>query len=97
MIQHESRSVMQVDEKKLKKRIDLAYNYLLADPHFKNKYGRYKNLVRSHLLLYIALHLLIAHHKKRGWVYVTQAIKINPNIIFSKKFLVILYKTLKSS
>ena len=97
MIQHESRSVMQVDEKKLKKRIDLAYNYLLADPHFKNKYGRYKNLVRSHLLLYIALHLIIARSKKRGWAYVTQAIKINPNIIFSKKFLVILYKTLKNS
>ncbi|MDX2303977.1 MAG: glycosyltransferase family A protein [Microscillaceae bacterium] len=96
LIQHDKRSVLDVKEEKLKKRIDLAYEAVSADPDFQKKYGKYKNLVRSHLLLYIALHLLIALQKKRCWRYVMESVRIYPGIIFNKKFLVIVFKTLSN-
>jgi len=90
IINHEERSVLQIDEKKIKKRIDLALKYIFADEAFEAKYGQYKNIAQAHLYLYICLHLILAKQKKRSLFYLKKAIFWYPQIIFNRKTLAIL-------
>lgn len=94
MINHDARSVLNVDADKLEKRIQLAYQYLLEDERFNKQFGAFKGAIQAHLYLYLSLHLILANHKKKGVYYAWEALKKHPQVLFTKKFIVILYKLL---
>ncbi|NJO03567.1 MAG: hypothetical protein HC880_19475 [Bacteroidia bacterium] len=97
IIQHDERSVLKVDEAQLSQRLNRAYQYLMEDEAFMQKFGKYCHRVRAHLLLYLSLHLGLAGKKKASLQYAGQALVKHPPVFFNKKFIVILLKLLKAS
>jgi glycosyltransferase involved in cell wall biosynthesis len=95
IINHESRSVLNVNEEKLRQRIDLAMMYLSNNQHFINYYGAQIPKIWCHLYLYISLHLVLAKKKKQAFYYAMKAFKRRPLIFFHRKFLVILRELIK--
>lgn len=85
MINHEARSVLNIQEAPLVQRIDIAVEALLQDEPFKKAFGNRVGEMWAHLYFYIALHLVMSQQKERGWHYVWKAIKSYFPIIFSKK------------
>ncbi|MCU0445216.1 MAG: glycosyltransferase family 2 protein [Microscillaceae bacterium] len=94
IINHETRSVLNVDETKLTNRLYLALAALQKDEVFKQKYGKKIKVIYAHADLYIALHLILAKQKIRGIQYAVQALVNSPSVSFTYKFWVILYKFL---
>jgi glycosyltransferase involved in cell wall biosynthesis len=94
IINHENRSVLNIEAEKLVKRLYLVSEYLQKDPIFRAKYGNKLNTLRAHSDLYIALHLILANQKKIGLKYALKALRTLPKVIFTRKFIVIVYKFL---
>lgn len=92
MINHESRSVLNIDEEKIVKRINLAFSYLEQDEEFIKTYKKDLPKMKAHLWLYVALHLVLSKNKKRGFYYLKKALSFYFPIIFNKKTLVVLAK-----
>ncbi len=95
MIQHDSRSVLEVNQDKLIKRIDLALHFLEKDNYFMNKYGTKFYVAKAHLWLYVSLHLVLANFKKIGFKYLLKAVFSYPKVLFSRKVAVIIFKLLR--
>lgn len=96
VVQHQERSVININHQALTKRIVLAYDYLVNYEPFRKKYGRYQDLVLAHLYLYIALHLIMAGVRTHGLLYWIRAASTRPSIIFHKKTAGIVKTIIKS-
>jgi glycosyltransferase involved in cell wall biosynthesis len=97
IIQHNSRSVVNTNEEKLVKRIQLCIDYLNENQDFRQYYGKQKNVMEAHLWLYVALHLVLENHwkiKKQGLYYLKKAIRKYWKVIFTKKMGAILKKVI---
>lgn len=92
IIQHDLRSVLNQDVHQLITRIDLAYSSIFADKEVVIKFSRYKNLILSYLWVYLALHLAMMGKQKLGWKYIIKCFLKNPFILFTRRFLVVIYK-----
>jgi glycosyltransferase involved in cell wall biosynthesis len=88
VVNHEMRSVMQVNKEKLIKRLDLLQKEVLADSSFTKAYSKKLNIFKAYLQLYVALHLAMANNPaKENLSYLVKAIRIRPTIVFSYRFL----------
>ena len=78
-----------VEEKKLVKRKQLAYDYAFRDPAVEKMYGTYKNEILAHADTYNSLHLALAGKKKRSLYYLWRAFKRYPLCIVNRRTLAI--------
>ncbi len=87
VINHDARSVLQVNKEKLVKRIQLLNHYLQQDEGFLQKYGKYAKLFRADLDTYVALHLAMTK-QNRGEVikYLTRSLFTYPGVLRSRRF-----------
>ena len=92
MIQHDSRSVLEINKEKLIKRINLAFDFLEKDAPFMQKYASRLPIAKAHLWLYVSLHLMMAKFKKDGLKYLIKSLIFYPPAFFTKKVIVILSK-----
>ncbi|MEM9983122.1 MAG: glycosyltransferase family A protein [Bacteroidota bacterium] len=89
IINHEERSVLNVEEKTLRLRIDLAMQYAFEDTQVQAYYGSYYHLMYAHLFLYISLHLILSKKKKLGLTYWWRSLRRAPHLLFTRKTLAI--------
>jgi glycosyltransferase involved in cell wall biosynthesis len=92
MINHDSRSVLNIEEQKIKKRIDLALKYVFEDKVFIKKYGQYQAMVKAHLYMYMILHLAMSKQKYRAFFYFRNILVEYFPIFFTRKSLAIIKK-----
>jgi len=84
---HNERSViLNIEEQTLIKRIELLIEYAFQDEAVQQKFGKNKNAFISFCLVYVSLHLAIAHLKKASVKYLWRALKVNPLVIIDKRF-----------
>jgi len=88
IIDHEFRSVVKIDKRKLIKRKELFLKYLQEDKLFMEKYGKYLLKMKSDSYTYIALHLAIAGYEvSESIFYLKKALKLRPAVITERRFL----------
>lgn len=92
IINHSSRSVLLSlgNEEKLVLRKELALKYAFRDKCVQAKYGKHFKKIDAFGDSYIALHLALTGNSRRSMYYLIKSLKAHPQIIFSKRFLVIL-------
>lgn len=97
MVQHDSRSVMHVDEEKLINRLLLFINYVSTDEAFIKKYSWLMPAMKSQALSYLSLHFAVTHkHFKLAFLYFRKALVVYPAFVTQKRFYAILKHLLKS-
>ena len=90
LIEHDSRSVINYPEDKLKTRKELAMKYVFEDAAVQQLFGKHKNTMNAHWCTYIALHLAMSAKKKSALAYFKEAFKLNPFALLNKRALVII-------
>jgi glycosyltransferase involved in cell wall biosynthesis len=96
LVNHESRSVLQIDAAKFVTRITLAKKYLSDDAKVKSEFGIQLKKIAAYLDLYAALHLAISNHRAMGWKFLSQAFFQWPAMIFNYRFVVVVKKLVLS-
>lgn len=97
MVQHDSRSVMHVDEEKLINRLLLFVKYVSTDEAFIKKYSWLMPAMKSQALSYLSLHFAVTHkHFKPAFLYLRKALVVYPAFVTQKRFYAILKHLLKS-
>ncbi len=95
MIQHDDRSVIDANLKKLLLRTERFIRYVSSDPNNQLTYGRQLSKTVASAMTYTALHLALAKANKREvWHYLKMGILGNPFELMRKRFFVILKLTL---
>ncbi len=89
LIEHETRSVIQVPEEALVRKRALSFQYSFADPAVQKVYGPYKKAMMAHWETYISLHLAMNGEKNRAIHYLFGAMRCDIGSIFNKRTLVI--------
>ena len=92
LVNHESRSVLQIDADKFITRITLAKKYISDDKQVKSVFGGRVKKIAAYLDLYAALHLAISNHKAMGWKFLIQSFSQWPAVLFNYRFLVVIKK-----
>jgi len=90
LVQHDTRSVIHVSEKRLLERKTLAIKYAFEDAAVQKVYGPYKHSILAYWLTYVSLHLAMDGNKKRGFYHFMRAVKYDLRSVFTKRGLVIL-------
>jgi len=91
IINHEARSVLQIDKDKLIARQEAFLKYLFADTISAKKYAAFKKLIYSDVCTYIALHLAITKkHRKDVLNYMWKSFWYRPLVLTRKRFWAIL-------
>lgn len=93
IINHEERSVLQVEPTQLVRRIEILMKNIREDEicmAFYQKKGLQK--IEAHSWLYVALHLAMATYKKQAFSYLIRATRLDISVLFTRKFLAILKK-----
>jgi glycosyltransferase involved in cell wall biosynthesis len=91
MLYHDRRSVIQIDELKLKRAADLFIKYVSEDSVNHKVYGHALRQAYGGVLTYVSLHLAIARcSKKEALRYLFRGLKKNPRELFKRRFFVIL-------
>ncbi|MDX2189670.1 MAG: glycosyltransferase family A protein [Bacteroidota bacterium] len=95
-VNHNKRSVLNVNLNTLKGRMTQLEYYLFMDKPFINIYGKYLKQFQCDNLTYIALHLSITkNHKKEALKYLLKSLLMNPlRAISTLRFYVTIYKIL---
>jgi len=97
MVQHDSRSVMQVDEQKLITRLELFIKYVSTDEAFIKKYTWLMPAMKSQALSYLSLHFAVTHkHFKLAFLYFRKAWAVYPAFISHRRFYAIVKHLFKS-
>lgn len=92
IIQHDARSVVTTDRKKLEMRIGLLEKYLLEDEEFVKRFGGRISEFKANNRVYIALHLALAKNARLGAIdYLFRALRQSPAVLKQRAF----YGTLK--
>lgn len=86
-IDHDERSMREVNSEKLIERVNLAINYCFADINVQKVYNPYKKTILANCYCYIALHMVLGNHKKLAIKYLLKSIILKPFIIFDKRSL----------
>ncbi len=93
VINHEQRSVLQVDKTKLMLRLTLLRQDVMNDAEFLSRYQKKTGVFNAFLQVYLALHLALAGNPRwENGGYLVKAIRYKPSIVFSYRFLAALKK-----
>ena len=95
MVQHKERSVLNFDELKLERRINLAFEYLKHDKAVGTYYKGKMATIGAHLDMYVALHLAMKRNKSRAFYYIKSALKKDAKVMFTRKMLSLIYKIIR--
>jgi glycosyltransferase involved in cell wall biosynthesis len=96
VVNHEQRSVLNVDETALVNRKNLILKYLSEDEAFVRKYGMQKNMVASEMASYTALHLALGGMTKSAWKYLIESLATRPASLFRRRTLAVVKHTLRN-
>jgi glycosyltransferase involved in cell wall biosynthesis len=92
LVNHESRSVLQINPEKFAKRIFLFKEYLKKDKDVVTTYGPHFREMFAYKDLYAALHLAISKNKKSGLHSLWLAVSRYPRIVSNYRFWVVIKK-----
>ncbi len=92
LVNHESRSVLQIDVDKFITRIAIAKKYISDDAQVKSVFGARLKKIAAYLDLYAALHLAISNNRAMGWNFLRLAFAQWPAVAFNYRFLVVVKK-----
>ncbi len=90
MVEHNARSVHNLELEKEVKRSNLLRYYLEKDEVFMSKFGSFVPNIHAHMLTYIALHLIIEGRKTESIKFFFKGIFTSPKQLFSNRTLGIL-------
>lgn len=93
LIEHDERSVNEVNKEKLIKRLTLLSKYIQEDQEVVKFYQHEMKNILAENLSYISLHLAMGNYKKDSLSYLLKSIKTDISFIFRRRFLGII-KTL---
>lgn len=96
IINHEQRSVLNVNEAALINRKNLIVHYLSEDEAFVRKYGKRKSIVASEMASYTALHLALGGAKGSAWKYLGESLAARPASLLRRRTLAIVKHTLRN-
>lgn len=85
LIHHDSRSVVNTDEKSLYKRKELAMKYAFQDKIVREKFGHLYNLIDAYADSYISLHLALAGKNTKSIYYFLRSFKQYPPAVLSRR------------
>lgn len=93
MINHDSRSVLNINVAKLIQRKDILLHTIHQDEQIQNFYGK-KGVanIEAHFYLYISLHLAMAKKRKEAVQYLMKALRCKFSVVATYKFWVIVKK-----
>jgi len=95
VVNHEQRSVLQVDKTKLLLRLTLLQHDVMNDSEFLKRYGKKTDVFNAFLHVHIALHLAMAGNPPwENGGYLVKAMRYKPSIVFSYRFLAALKKVI---
>ncbi len=92
LVNHETRSVLQIDITSFMKRISLAKKYIGMDMQVRATYRSKVKKIFAFLDLYAALHLAMGGHRIMAWKALMQATLQSPSILKNYRFLVVVKK-----
>lgn len=90
MIQHDARSVMEVNAARLEARLLACIRYVEADEAVRALPASYLRRFRTHAYAYLSLHLALGKHPAKAFSYYLKALRTSPLFFFHKKSMVIL-------
>ncbi len=91
ILNHEARSVIQTDKKKLVRRFELFLKQVRQNSTTMHYYGKCFHLLKGSCYTYIALHLaLTGKHKGTALLYLIRGILNSPAELFKRRFMAIL-------
>jgi glycosyltransferase involved in cell wall biosynthesis len=96
LVNHESRSVLQIDAHNFITRITLAKKYISDDEQAKLVYGPRLKKISAYLDLYAALHLAISNRRAIGFKFLYMSFAQWPAVMFNYRFLVVIKKLILS-
>ncbi len=89
LVEHEDRSVININPNNLIKRKKLMLSYLQLNEEFKTVWKKYRRIIKSNAYSYISLHLALSNYKLLSFKYLFLSVWINPTFIFKRRFLAI--------
>lgn len=93
VVQHDERSVMTADPRKIKKKVDRFIQYILQDELNNRRFGSSLRKAIASARTYAALHLIGANgNKKEAIQYLMMGIRSYPGEVLKKRFFVIVKK-----
>jgi glycosyltransferase involved in cell wall biosynthesis len=90
IIEHDNRSVLEINPEKLIKRKELMLQMAIQDQSIVNYYENKIKYLKANTYSYIALHLAMSNHKKQTLFYLKKTLKETPDFIFKRRFFAIL-------
>jgi len=91
IINHEDRSVLQMNKEKLITRFSILMQCVSRNENFISEFGKYQNIFAANGLSYISLHLaLTGRNRGDAAIYLWKALLKNPAFVFKKRFLAII-------
>jgi glycosyltransferase involved in cell wall biosynthesis len=90
MIQHSGRSVININEEKLEKRILQSMRIIQGDEAFQKIFGQAIGRFKAHRYIYLALHLALSKNRLKALKYLCLALKNSMKMIVSRKFVGVL-------
>jgi len=88
VIDHDQRSVIQINKSKLLARLLALEEEVMNDAEFKSKYKPNLGSFKAFLQVYIALHLALTGNSRMENIgYLWQAVKYKPTVLFTYRFL----------
>lgn len=90
ILEHDARSVLNINKEVLIKRKQLMLQMALEDEAINNYYANSLNSLKINTYSYISLHLVMAGYKKDGFKYLLKSLKSSPSFILKKRFFAII-------
>jgi len=92
LIEHDSRSVINVSEDQLVKRKELSLHYAFIDKAVQQHYGPYRKRMEAFWNIYTALHLAMSKKKRLALKYLMTSFIQFPQVLFKRRFFSVIKK-----
>ncbi len=92
LIEHPSRSVINVTEEQLLKRKELSLQYAFNDEAVQKIYAPYRKRMEAFWNIYIALHLAMSKKKVIAVKYLAKSFIEYPGVLFKRRFFSVIKK-----
>lgn len=93
VVNHDARSVLQINMDGLLLRMGLLESELKKDDEFISTYGYQIGTFQAYRDIYIALHLAMANYPRKKYLpYLIKAAKSKPSVVFSRRFIAVIKK-----
>ncbi len=92
LVNHDTRSVLEIDPQKLSKRIELMKKYLLADEEVLKYYRNRLNILFAYHDIYAALHFAMGRYRNFSLKILFRAFRNYVFVVFNYRFWVVIKK-----